>query len=224
MAEADAIDAARQAMEVDNDQDKEMQDAGDNFQQFGGDNGPQGDLDIHTCDMDDCSNYGLPPSLDLGKDFMDVDTPPGTPAQVCTPLPSPPQTPPPNNNEPDDDFKHVTAEDYCKYNHWFREDEHELDEIIAEMLTEEEMDSIKMSAILLFGHISECNYEHIQFSFRNKIQFLLTYCTTQKLALLSGIKPQIVDCCDEVCLAFTGKYSEDTKCAKCGRPCYDEKN
>ncbi|KAG8749212.1 hypothetical protein FRC11_011526 [Ceratobasidium sp. 423] len=227
MAEVECEDAARVAMDIDDDQDDETQDAEDDPQQFGGDNGTQdngsdpGDADIHGHDIDDRSDYG-PPISDPGEDFEDIDTPPQTPPRVHTP--SPPRTPPPDDDEPDDDFEHITAEDYHEYDHWFGEDQHEFDELVVETLTEEEIDSIKMTAIRLFGHISERNYERIRFSFRNKVNFLSTYCTTRKLALLSGIKPKIVDCCEQVCLAYTGKYSEDTKCAKCKRPRHNEKN
>lgn len=91
------------------------------------------------------------------------------------------------------------------------------------MLTEEEMDSIKMTAIRLFGHISKRNYERICFSFCDKIQFLSVYRTTQKLALLSGIKPVLVDCCKNVCHAFTGPYVNETICSVCKEPRFDLK-
>lgn len=93
------------------------------------------------------------------------------------------------------------------------------------MLTEEEMDSIKMTAIRLFGHISERNYERIRYSFQNKIQFMSMYRTTRKLALLSGIKPLLVDCCPNVCYAFTGPHADKEFCPnpKCKHARYDSR-
>ncbi|CCO36838.1 hypothetical protein BN14_10984 [Rhizoctonia solani AG-1 IB] len=105
-------------------------------------------------DPDDRSDYGPSKDSDGGGDHWEV---------IVTPAPSlpptPPQSPSPDDSEPEDDLARVTANDYREYDHWFGEDQHELDKIVLEMLTEEEMDSIKMTAIRLFGHISERNYE-----------------------------------------------------------------
>ncbi|QRW20459.1 Transposase family tnp2 [Rhizoctonia solani] len=92
---------------------------------------------------------------DLHANWHNINNP------VCIPLQTP--TPPPNNKEPPDKdgFAHITEEDYCKYNCWFDKDTLEMDNIIAKTLTKEEMDSIKMMAIQLFGHILQRNYKHI---------------------------------------------------------------
>ncbi|KAJ1299675.1 hypothetical protein OPQ81_011067 [Rhizoctonia solani] len=137
---------------------------------------------------------------------------------VETPPPSPLQSPPPGASDKEDDkddFLNITNEDYCEYEHWFGEEQEEIDKIFGETLTEEELDSFKMLAIHLFGCISQQNYECIQYSFKDKIQLLLTYCLHKKLTKLSGITPVTVDCCFNVCLAFTGEYADDTHCSKC---------
>ncbi|KAB5587951.1 Transposase family Tnp2 protein [Ceratobasidium theobromae] len=208
MAEADANDAVK-PMEIDNELDEEMREDGPQEEHMGNRHDDR--------DMDDYSDYGPSEASSTLKGWEALDTPPASPP------PMPPQSPTPEDDEPEDDFARITAEDYREYDCWFGEDQHELDEIAAEMLTEEEMDTIKMTAICLFGHISERNYECVRFSFRNKVHFLSIYRTTWKLAQLSGTQPQSIDCCINVCHAFTGPYAEETICSKCKEPRYDSK-
>ncbi|CAE6462456.1 unnamed protein product [Rhizoctonia solani] len=135
---------------------------------------------------------------------------------VGTPPPSPPSSPLPGASdeevdEDEDGFLNITAEDYREYDCWFGEEEEQINEILAETLTEEEMDSFKMLCIRLFGHISQRNYERIRYSFKDKIQLLSTYCLHKKLAQLSGIKPVTVDCCINICHAFNGDYTAETE-------------
>lgn len=89
---------------------------------------------------------------------------------VPTPLPSPPRCPPPeqdneSSSEDEEGFKNVVMEDYHEYDRWYAEDNQvELDEmhehihvenyyfkriffLVAETLTDEEVDSIIMMAI-----------------------------------------------------------------------------
>ncbi|CEL53971.1 hypothetical protein RSOLAG1IB_11503 [Rhizoctonia solani AG-1 IB] len=147
---------------------------------------------------------------------------------VGTPMPSPPSSPLPgaSDEEVDDDedgFLNITAEDYREYDRWFGDEQEQIDEIVAETLTEEEMDSFKMLCIRLFGHISQRNYERIRYSFKDKIQLLSTYCLHKKLAQLSGIKPVTVDCCINICHAFNGGYATETLCSTCQEPQFDSK-
>ncbi|CCO36722.1 hypothetical protein RSOLAG1IB_12254 [Rhizoctonia solani AG-1 IB] len=148
--------------------------------------------------------------------------------RIGTPPPSPPRSPLPgaSDKEPDEDedgFLNITAEDYREYDRWFGEEQEQIDEILGDLLTEEEIDSFKMLCIRLFGHISQRNYERIRFSFRDKIKLLSTYCLHKKLARLSGIQPTTVDCCINVCHAFNGQYTEETQCSTCGAPRFDNK-
>ncbi|KAF8600797.1 hypothetical protein BDV93DRAFT_510645 [Ceratobasidium sp. AG-I] len=56
----------------------------------------------------------------------------------------------------------LDAEDHREYDQWFAVDRmDELDEMIIEQFTEEEMDSIKIVAIRQLCHISVRNYESI---------------------------------------------------------------
>ncbi|CAE6432374.1 unnamed protein product [Rhizoctonia solani] len=148
--------------------------------------------------------------------------------RIGTPPPSPPRSPLPgaSDEEPDEDkdgFLNITAEDYCEYDRWFGEEQEQIDEILGDLLTEEEIDSFKMLCIRLFGHILQRNYERIRFLFRDKIKLLSTYCLHKKLARLSGIQPTTMDCCINVCHAFNGQYTEETQCSTCGAPRFDNK-
>ncbi|CAE6473902.1 unnamed protein product [Rhizoctonia solani] len=148
--------------------------------------------------------------------------------RVGTPPPSPPGSPllgasDEEANEDEDGFLNITAKDYCEYERWFGEEQEELNEIFAETLTEEEIDSFKMLCIRLFGHISQRNYERIRYSFKDKLKLLSTYCLHKKLAQLSGIAPVSIDCCVNICHAFTGKYKDDTHCSFCKQPRLDLK-
>ncbi|KAF8757272.1 Transposase family tnp2 [Rhizoctonia solani] len=109
-----------------------------------------GDLGLRDNSFNDIDAYmgahldsKLSESEDSHADWHNIDNP------VCIPLQTP--TPPPNDEEPPDEdgFAHITEEDYCD----------------AETLTEEEMDSIKMMAIRLFGHILQRNYKCIRLLF-----------------------------------------------------------
>ncbi|KAF8595541.1 hypothetical protein BDV93DRAFT_403371, partial [Ceratobasidium sp. AG-I] len=90
-------------------------------------------------------------------------------------------------------------------------------------ITEEEMDSIKMMAIRQFGHISVRNYERIRYSFRNKVILLTLQCLGTRLTKLSGVTPEIYECCINTFHAFTLEYSNELVCSECGERRYDEK-
>ncbi|KDN35864.1 hypothetical protein RSAG8_11226, partial [Rhizoctonia solani AG-8 WAC10335] len=127
-------------------------------------------------------------------------------------------------SEDEDGFAHITEADYREFERWYTEDDMlELDEMIAETLTVEEISSMKMAAIRLFGHISQRNYERIRYSFKQHLQLMSIYRVHKKLAKLSGISPTIIDCCTNVCHAFTGKYANEEVCSSCGYPRFDSK-
>ncbi|KAG9089588.1 hypothetical protein FRC06_001476 [Ceratobasidium sp. 370] len=147
-------------------------------------------------------------------------------------IPTPPPSPPPspfqlsdedNISEDKDGYHNITTEDYCEYDHWYSEDSQaELDEMVTETLTEEELDSIKMAAIHQFGHISQCNYERIRFSFWEKVWLLTLQRLGTHLKTLSGITPLDINCCINICYAFTGNHTEEETCSKCGAARYDD--
>ncbi|QRV73589.1 Transposase family tnp2 [Ceratobasidium sp. AG-Ba] len=161
-------------------------------------------------------------------EISDVPSSNGSWNELGTPPPSPPPLPSDSENDAssddEDGYQHVTAEDYREYDRWYAEDrQDELDEMIVETLTEEEMDSIKMMAIRQFGHISMRNYERIRYSFRDKIRLLSLQRLKTCVEALAGFKPEIYNCCVNVCHAFTGTHSVTDTCSICSEPRYDEK-
>ncbi|KAG9093678.1 hypothetical protein FS749_013972 [Ceratobasidium sp. UAMH 11750] len=103
---------------------------------------------------DDLFNQADDVFMNHAPDDMLSDAPSSTGSwhEVSTPPPTPP--PPPSDlsgddiPSDDDGYRHVTAEDYREYDRWYAEDrQDELDEMVAETLTEKEMGSIKLMAI-----------------------------------------------------------------------------
>lgn len=85
------------------------------------------------------------------------------------------------------------------------------------------MDSIKMMAIRQFGHISVRNYERIRYSFRNKVRLLSLQVLGTRIAKLSGVTPELYDCCVNTCHAFTLDFAHEEVCSECGERRFDEK-
>ncbi|KAF8755894.1 Transposase family tnp2 [Rhizoctonia solani] len=56
-----------------------------------------------------------------------------------------------------------------------------------------------------------------------KLQLMSTQRLRTRIAALSGVEPENVDCCLNVCHAFTGQYAEEDVCSKCNEPRYDYK-
>ncbi|KAF8675268.1 Transposase family tnp2 [Rhizoctonia solani] len=131
---------------------------------------------------------------------------------IPTPPPSPPSSPPPDQDVPEpledeDGFQNLNAIDFCEYDQWYAEpDTGEDVEMHAETLTDKEVDSIIMLAIRQFGTL------------------LTSHRLQTQIAKLSGVNPVNVDCCINVCHAFTGKYAKETICSVCNAPRYNFKN
>ncbi|EUC67015.1 transposase family Tnp2 protein, partial [Rhizoctonia solani AG-3 Rhs1AP] len=152
---------------------------------------------------------------------------------VPTPLPSPPGSPPPEQDNfqdeapelgDEDGFQNINAGDFREYERWYAEDHLGEDvEMLAETLTEEEIDSIIMLAIHQFGSVTQSDYERIRYSYRQKLELLSPYRLRTRIARLSGVDPKNIDCCVNSCHAFHGKYIDKEVCSSCNEPCYDYK-
>ncbi|KAB5588247.1 E4 ubiquitin-protein ligase [Ceratobasidium theobromae] len=94
-------------------------------------------------------------------------------------------------------------------------------QLCSDILTEEEMDSIKMMAIRLLGHVSQRNYKRIRYSYREKMRILTLQRLHTRVASLSGATPVVIDCCIKVCHVFTGKKANLEACELCGEARYD---
>lgn len=63
-------------------------------------------------------------------------------------------------------------------------------------------------------------YNQIQHTFRHKITLDSEWVILHRLALLSGIEPQNIDCCIKSCIAFTRGYTDLEQCPFCGEHHY----
>jgi hypothetical protein len=76
-------------------------------------------------------------------------------------------------------------------------------------------------AIRLCGHISRANYDRIRLSFRHQLRLFTLWKLQKRVAALSGISPEVYDWCSQNCMAFTGRWEQDTHCRRCRRARYN---
>jgi hypothetical protein len=65
-------------------------------------------------------------------------------------------------------------------------------------------------------------FDQMRYAFRHQMQISSLYVITQKLAILSGIKPVYYDCCPKSCIAYTGKYKDGAQCPFCNELRYTQ--
>ena len=93
--------------------------------------------------------------------------------------------------------------------------------MLAEDLTDEDIDNIKMFNIRLKGHISRRLYEYIRHTFADRLKFDSLYKLYTRIAQLAGISEEKYDCCMNSCCTFTGTLSETQVCPYCNEERYD---
>ena len=93
--------------------------------------------------------------------------------------------------------------------------------MLAEDLTDEDIDNIKMFNIRLKGHISRHLYEYRQHTFADRLKFNSLYKLYTQIAQLTGISKEKYDCCVNSCCAFMGTLSETQVCPYCNEERYD---
>ena len=62
----------------------------------------------------------------------------------------------------------------------------------------------------------------MRYAFQHRMQISSLYVITQKLAILSGIKPVYYDCCPKSCIAYTSEYRDEVQCPFCDEPRYNQ--
>ena len=93
--------------------------------------------------------------------------------------------------------------------------------MLAEDLTDEDIDNIKMFNIRLKGHISRRLHEYVRHAFADRLKFDSPYKLYTHIAQLAGISEETYDCCVNSCCAFTGALSETRVCPYCKEERYD---
>ena len=95
---------------------------------------------------------------------------------------------------------------------------------------QDELDPDDFDTICAFNyHISKSTtrdgFESMRFAFPNRVPNVKSlYRTQQRIAELSGLKPEYSDCCVKICCCFTGSYETLNRCPfpDCQEPRYDE--
>jgi hypothetical protein len=87
-------------------------------------------------------------------------------------------------------------------------------------LSQQDLDDIQAFKLHVVSNMPHRAFDQMRYAFRHHMQISSLYIITQKLAILSGIKPVYYDCCLKSCVAYTGKYKDDIQCPFCHEPRY----
>lgn len=89
--------------------------------------------------------------------------------------------------------------------------------LVKESLDESNLDNIKMFALQLEANIScSATYKFRQ-AYSNRIELDTLYRMHRRIAIFSGIKPEVYHCCVNTCCAFTNQSSSHSICPFCGK-------
>ncbi|KIJ28974.1 hypothetical protein M422DRAFT_102216, partial [Sphaerobolus stellatus SS14] len=88
-------------------------------------------------------------------------------------------------------------------------------------LDQADLDNIKMFALRLESNLSCRATRKFARAFRDRLHIETIYLMQRRVALLSGIKLEVYDCCSNSCYAFMGEYGALTSCPKCGHARWD---
>ena len=89
---------------------------------------------------------------------------------------------------------------------------------VGQILTDEDKDNIKMFALRLTFKLTREFHDKFRWAFADKIRMKSLYVLHRRMAILSGIIPQLYDCCPASCCAYTGELAEVLECPHCSAP------
>jgi hypothetical protein len=89
------------------------------------------------------------------------------------------------------------------------------------MLSEEDHDNIRAFHLFVKQNWSREAFDDFRRIFRHHISIDSPYRLLKRVSSLSNVIPQPVDCCINVCMAYTGTYSELSQCIVCKEPRYN---
>ena len=89
------------------------------------------------------------------------------------------------------------------------------------MLSDHDLATLRAYALKTETHMPSSTYSKLPYAFPN------THVPTadqgkSRAAFLSGLKPEVYDCCENSCCAFVGPHAEREKCPYCQSPRYNE--
>ncbi|KAF8833389.1 hypothetical protein BDN67DRAFT_861141, partial [Paxillus ammoniavirescens] len=82
-------------------------------------------------------------------------------------------------------------------------------------LSDEDCDNIRAFNLIMTSGISRRSFDHMRYTFQNKISINSEYVIYRRMAILSGVKPVMYDCCPNSCIAYTAKYIHHQSCPFC---------
>ncbi|KAF8576805.1 hypothetical protein K439DRAFT_1296169, partial [Ramaria rubella] len=91
-------------------------------------------------------------------------------------------------------------------------------------LEDSNLDKVKMFALCLEANMSWSSMVKFGQAYRDKISLDSFYLMHKWVAILSGIIPQIHDCCINTCYVYTRDYQLLEECPFCSEPRFDDKD
>jgi len=88
-------------------------------------------------------------------------------------------------------------------------------------LTSAEKDTIKVMALEIGNQLTRKAYQGVQKLTHGHMEIRSEYVGGQILEHMSGIHPQVYECCANLCICFTGEFKSLTMCPLCKEPRYD---
>ncbi|KAH9911719.1 uncharacterized protein B0H18DRAFT_891936, partial [Fomitopsis serialis] len=82
-------------------------------------------------------------------------------------------------------------------------------------LTEKDCDNIRAFKLRFILDVPRRAFNHMRESFSHKMDIDSEWVILHHMARLTGVQPVWYDCCINSCIAYLGKYLDDTKCSFC---------
>ncbi|KAI0628284.1 hypothetical protein C8Q77DRAFT_1038401, partial [Trametes polyzona] len=89
-------------------------------------------------------------------------------------------------------------------------------------LTENERDNIRVFRLRFLANISRRAYNEMRRSFAHKIKLNSDWVVLYRVARLSGVRPQWIQCCVNSCLCYLGEFEHAMKCPECSEQRYTD--
>ena len=84
------------------------------------------------------------------------------------------------------------------------------------MISDTDRDNIRAHKLQLMSNMPCSAFNQMRYTFSHKLDLDSLYMTDRCLALLSGVTPVLIDCCVNLCIAYTRKYANYVNCLVSG--------
>lgn len=93
----------------------------------------------------------------------------------------------------------------------------------SECLTDADRDNISAFALKLDTNMSRETYKKLVKAFSHRLPLKTEFLLYRRIDVLSGLKPEIYDCCIKSCCAYLGEYEDLDTCPFCKEPRFNSK-